>query len=70
MSVANLVGVEWPLPLSWPAPAILHDRVNYAASMIDGRTVLEIDPRGRSAGEIVDLWTFVKARMHDIKKSR
>ncbi len=52
------------------APAILHDRVNYAASMIDGRTVLEIDPRGRSAGEIVDLWTFVKARMHDNKKSR
>lgn len=52
------------------APAIVHDRVDFAASMIDGRTVLEIDPRGRSAGEVVELWVFVKARMHESTKAR
>ncbi|MDD3581334.1 MAG: ParA family protein [Desulfobacca sp.] len=52
------------------APAIIHDRVDYAASMIDGRTVLEIYQRGRSASEIVDLWAFVKARINDNTKTR
>ncbi len=52
------------------APAIVHDRVDYAASMIDGRTVLETDPRGRSAGEVVELWQFVKARLDDNNKER
>ncbi|BBL77440.1 ParA family protein [Methylomagnum ishizawai] len=52
------------------APAIVHDRVDYAASMIDGRTVLETDPRGRSARETVDLWRFVKARLGYSKKAR
>lgn len=52
------------------APAIIHDRVDYAASMIDGRTVLEIDPRGRSAAEIVELWIFVKARINESTKTR
>ena len=52
------------------SPAIVHDRVDYAASMIDGRTVLEIDPKGRSAAEMAELWAFVKARMHVGKKAR
>lgn len=52
------------------AHSIVHDRVDYAASMIDGRTVLEIDPRGRSAAEAVELWSFVKARMNESKKTR
>ena len=52
------------------APAIVHDRVDYAASMIDGRTVLEIDPKGRSAAEVAELWAFVKSRMHASKKAR
>jgi chromosome partitioning protein len=52
------------------AGAIVHDRVDYAASMIDGRTVLEIGPRSRSAGEMVELWSFVKARLTDNKKTR
>lgn len=51
------------------APAIVHDRVDYAASMIDGRTVVEVDPRGRSAGEIVELWNFVKERLKENTKS-
>lgn len=52
------------------APTIVHDRVDYAASMIDGRTVLEIDPRGRSAAEVTDLWAFVKTRTQEGKKAR
>ena len=34
------------------APAIVHDRVDYAGSMIDGRTVQETDPKGKSAAEM------------------
>jgi len=52
------------------AGAIVHDRVDYAASMIDGRTVLEVGSRGRSAGEVVELWLFVKARLNDSKIAR
>ncbi|MCK9377397.1 MAG: ParA family protein [Syntrophobacterales bacterium] len=52
------------------AGAIVHDRVDYAASMIDGRTVLETGPRGRSAGEVIELWAFVKSRFIDSKKAR
>lgn len=52
------------------APSIVHDRVDYAASMIDGRTVLEIDPRGKSAAEAVELWKFVKTRINESKKKR
>lgn len=52
------------------ASAIIHDRVDFASSMIDGRTVMEIDPRGRSASEIAELWKFCKARMNETKKTR
>lgn len=45
------------------APAMISDRVDYAASMTDGRTVLETDPRGRSAAEIRGLWAFVADRL-------
>ena len=31
------------------APVTLHHRTDFAASMIDGRTVMEVDPKGRSA---------------------
>jgi chromosome partitioning protein len=52
------------------APAIIHDRVDYAASMIDGRTVQETDPKGRSAAEIAELWKFVQERLHGSTKAR
>ncbi len=52
------------------APAIIHDRVDFAGSMSDGRSVLEIDPRGRSAAEITELWFFVKERMAENNKAR
>lgn len=52
------------------APAIVHDRVDYAASMVDGRTVQEADAKSRSAEEIAQLLTFVLERMHESKKPR
>jgi chromosome partitioning protein len=52
------------------APAIVHDRVDYAGSMIDGRTVQEINPKGRSAMEMAELWVFVKAQMPDSTKAQ
>ena len=52
------------------ASAIIHDRVDFASSMVDGRTVLEIDPRGRSASEVAELWEFCKKRINDNKKAR
>jgi chromosome partitioning protein len=52
------------------APAVVADRVDFAASMIDGRTVLEVDAKGRSASEIGELWTFVKVRINDKQKAR
>jgi chromosome partitioning protein len=52
------------------APAVIHDRIDYAASMIDGRTVQETDPTGRSAAEMGELWEFVRERLHGSKKAR
>jgi len=52
------------------ASSIIHDRVDYASSMIDGRTVLEIDPRGRGSIEVNELWTFVKGRINELTKGR
>jgi chromosome partitioning protein len=45
------------------APIIVHQRTDFAASMIDGRTVMEVDPRGRSAIEVEQLWGYVGDRL-------
>lgn len=45
------------------APVTLHHRTDYAASMIDGRTVMEVDPNGKSAEEIRELWAYVADRL-------
>ena len=45
------------------APTIIHQRVDFAASMIDGRTVMELSPKSRSSLEIADLWAYVKGRL-------
>lgn len=52
------------------APAIVHDRVDYAASMVDGRTVQETDPKGRSADEVGQLLSFVLERMNAKKQTK
>src|SRR5690606_37911202 len=38
------------------APTIVHHRTDFAASMIDGRTVMEVNPKGASAREVGELW--------------
>jgi len=45
------------------APVIVHNRQDFAASMIDGRTVLEANPLGRSANEIVGVWDYLADRI-------
>jgi chromosome partitioning protein len=45
------------------APVTLHHRTDFAASMIDGRTVMEIDPEGKSAQEIHELWAYISDRL-------
>lgn len=52
------------------ASSIIVDRVDYASSMVDGRTVMEIDPRGRAAAEMAELWRFCKTRINERKKTR
>jgi len=41
----------------------MHQRTDYAASMIDGRAVMEVDPQGRSAQEVVLLWNYIADRL-------
>ena len=45
------------------APVIVHHRVNFATSMIDGRTVMETDEHCRSAEEIAGLWDYLEGRL-------
>ncbi|MBU6268517.1 MAG: ParA family protein [Sphingomonadales bacterium] len=45
------------------APVTIHNRVDFAASMIDGRTVMEVDPNGKSSQEVVALWNYIADRM-------
>jgi chromosome partitioning protein len=45
------------------APVTVHHRTDFAASMIDGRTVMEVDPKSRSSQEVVDLWSYVSDRL-------
>jgi chromosome partitioning protein len=42
------------------APIILYQRTDFAVSMIDGRTVMELAASSRSAHEIAELWKFVR----------
>ena len=49
---------------------IIHDRVEYASSMINGETVVEINKKGRSTEEITQLLNLVLERMNVITKKR
>lgn len=46
------------------APTIIHHRVDFAASMTDGRTVMEIGGASKAAGEIGELWRYVSHRLY------
>jgi chromosome partitioning protein len=43
--------------------AIVHDRVDYAAAMTDGRTAIEINPAGPAAAEMAELWRLARKRI-------
>ncbi len=45
------------------APVTIHHRIDFAASMIDGRTVMESNPDGCSAKEIAQLWDYLDERL-------
>ncbi|MEN8197934.1 MAG: ParA family protein, partial [Pseudomonadota bacterium] len=45
------------------APVTIHHRTDFAASMIDGRTVMEIDQNCASAQEIIQLWEYLDERL-------
>lgn len=49
--------------------AVVHDRVDYAASMTDGRTVLEINPSGAAAQETEALWRIVRKKAGELAKT-
>jgi chromosome partitioning protein len=45
------------------APVTVHQRIDFAASMVDGRTVGELNPGSRSAAEVTSLWQYVTMQL-------
>lgn len=45
------------------APVMVADRTDYAAAKVDGRTAQELDPSGRAAQEMAELWTYIANRL-------
>lgn len=45
------------------ASSIVHNRTDFAASMIDGRTVMELPRARRCAEEIENLWRYLAGRL-------
>ena len=45
------------------APVTIHHRVDFAASMVDGRTVGEVMAKSASAKEITELWNYMQFRL-------
>ena len=45
------------------APVTLYQRTDFASSMIDGRTVQELDPKSKSAEEVTALWNYVSTQL-------
>jgi len=45
------------------APVVIHQRTAFAASMIDGRTVMEIPDEPRASAEVTTLWEYLSRRL-------
>ena len=45
------------------APTVIHQRVAFAASMTDGRTVMELTPKSPGSEEIEGLWAYLHQRI-------
>jgi chromosome partitioning protein len=52
------------------SPVTIHQRTDFAASMIDGRTVMELPGSERSSQEIVDLWEYLDERLSRTESGR
>jgi chromosome partitioning protein len=52
------------------APAILHNRTDFAASMIDGRTVMEVDESSNSCKEVTQLWQYLRGRLKNLERAQ
>ena len=50
------------------APVTVHHRIDFAGSMIDGRTVGELEQQSRSAYEITQLWEYVDAELRKYER--
>ena len=50
------------------APSIIHQRSDFASSMIDGRTVMEIPRKSNSADEIRRLWNYLEDRLDRLRR--
>lgn len=44
------------------APVTIHQRTDFASSMIDGRTVMELPRSERSSDEVTRLWEYLQSR--------
>ena len=51
------------------APSFIHNRVEYAASMIDGRTVMEVKPESVSAREIEEVWAYLAEKLDRMQET-
>jgi chromosome partitioning protein len=49
-------------------PSIVHDRVDYASAMTDGRTAQELSPNGPCAAEMAELWLSTRKRLGELAK--
>ena len=48
------------------APVVVHHRTDFAASMIDGRTVMEVKENCKSAQEVSALWRYLQERLERV----
>ena len=46
----------------------MHQRIDFATSMIDGRTVSEINAGSRSAEEVDGLWQYLSTRLGKVER--
>lgn len=48
-------------------PTVIYQRTDFAGSMIDGRTVQEVDKASKSAAEVRELWKYVNTHLRNGK---
>jgi chromosome partitioning protein len=44
------------------APVIVHQRAAFVNAVIDGRTAMELEPAGKAAAEIAELWEWMNGQ--------